>query len=374
MRHTSVKYPNARVLVRAGEFMYYKPLCLAAISFMPASMFAQSIVSTRANDVATMAIEKLTLPAPAIFAPGVISGPGNDGTPTFSPDGQTLYFYRYGASPDSAVILESHRIGAGWSNPVAAPFSGPSSDRQPALSPDGQMLVYVSRRQLAVSPGEPPRYATSLWRVLRTASSWSVPERLPDTVNISERMHNPSIAANGDLYFTCPTTQPGHDPTWGLYRAAHRDGQYDRAEPLSFVGGDLLDADDPAIAPDQSYLIFGSHGLHAPLGQEHLFITFRSGTLWGPPIQIHYEGDDWVDHGGNGDGEPQIGPDGTTLYFDSTRSVPIDLNRPRAQFLADVERFNTWDNGSSNVWSLPLQPLLDALGQRQTEKLTDVKK
>jgi hypothetical protein len=27
-------------------------------------------------------------------------------------------------------------------------------------------------------------------------------------------MHNPSIAANGDLYFTCPTSQPGQDPTW----------------------------------------------------------------------------------------------------------------------------------------------------------------
>ena len=54
MRHTSVKYLNARVLVRAGEFMFYKPLCLAAISVMPASMFAQSIVSTRANDVATI--------------------------------------------------------------------------------------------------------------------------------------------------------------------------------------------------------------------------------------------------------------------------------------------------------------------------------
>ena len=93
-----------------------------------------------------------------------------------------------------------------------------------------------------------------------------------------------------------------------------------------------------------------------------------------PPAQIHYEGDDWPDPNGNGDGEPQISPDGKTLYFDSSRSVPIDANRSPSQFLADVERLNTWDNGSSNVWSLPLQPLLDALGQRQKEKLTDAKK
>jgi hypothetical protein len=97
------------------------------------------------------------------------------------------------------VIFESHRTSAGWSKPVAALFSEPSSDRQPALAPDGRTLVYVSRRKLPFNSGEPLRHATNLWHVMRTASGWSAPERLPDTLNISERMHNPSIAANGDL-------------------------------------------------------------------------------------------------------------------------------------------------------------------------------
>lgn len=347
-----------------GKFIFHKPLFLAVISVMTAAAFAQWVVSNRTGNMAAAAIENPALPAPVIFAPGVISGPGNDGTPTFSPDGRTLYFYRYGSSPESAVILESHRTAAGWSKPVAASFSGPASDRQPALSPDGRTLVYASRRMVPASPGEPLRPVTHLWRVIRTASGWSAPESLPDTVNISDRMHNPSLAANGDLYFTCPTNQPGQDLTWGLYRAAYRNNQYDPAERLAFSGGDLQDADDPAIAPDESYLIFGSHGLHTPPGREHLFIAFRSGTSWGPPIQIHYEGDDWPDPSGNGDGEPQIGADGKTLYFDSSRSTPIAPDRSRSQFLADVERMNTWDNGSSNVWSLPLKPLLDALHRR----------
>lgn len=261
--------------------MIHRLLCLAAIYVMTAAAFAQSVVSNRASSMSTTAIENIILPAPAIFAPGVISGPGNDGTPTFSPDGRTLYFYRYGTSPDSAVILESHRTAAGWSKPVAAQFSGPASDRQPARSRDGRTLVYASRRLVPAVPREPLRPVTHLWRVIRTASRWSAPERLPDTVNISDRMHNPSLAANGDLYFTCPTNQPGQELAWALYRAAYRNGQYERAQKLSFRGGDLLDADDPAIAPDESYLIFGSHGLSAPLGREHLFIAFPSGTSWG---------------------------------------------------------------------------------------------
>jgi hypothetical protein len=61
--------------------------------------------------------------------------------------------------------------------------------------------VYVSLRQVSASSGDARQYASSLWRVVRTASGWSAPERLPNAVNISQRMHNPSIAANGDLYF-----------------------------------------------------------------------------------------------------------------------------------------------------------------------------
>lgn len=46
------------------------------------------------SKVATATMETCPLSAPMIFAPGIISGAGNDGTPTFSPDGRTLYFYR----------------------------------------------------------------------------------------------------------------------------------------------------------------------------------------------------------------------------------------------------------------------------------------
>jgi hypothetical protein len=63
----------------------------------------------------------------------------------------------------------------------------------------------------------------------------------------------------------------------------------------------------------------------------------------------------------------QISPDGATLYFDSSRSPPIDLSRTRAQFLADAARLDGWDNGNSNVWALPLQPLLDMLRRSQKE-------
>jgi hypothetical protein len=30
-------------------------------------------------------------PTPQVFAPGVVSGPANDGSPAFSPDGNTIF-------------------------------------------------------------------------------------------------------------------------------------------------------------------------------------------------------------------------------------------------------------------------------------------
>ncbi len=87
--------------------------------------------------------------APEIFAPGIISGPANDGAPTFSPDGDMLYFAR--ANNSWGFILESHKVHGKWQQPTIASFSGQWSDQQPAFSPDGNHLVFVSTRSPATA-------------------------------------------------------------------------------------------------------------------------------------------------------------------------------------------------------------------------------
>jgi WD40-like Beta Propeller Repeat len=39
----------------------------------------------------TALAQTASLPIVQLFAPGVVSGPANDGSPTFSPDGKTLF-------------------------------------------------------------------------------------------------------------------------------------------------------------------------------------------------------------------------------------------------------------------------------------------
>ena len=87
-------------------------LCAACLSF---ALNAYS-------QLPTSGVQEAALPAAEIFAPGVVSGSGNDGTPTFSPDGNTLFFTRSAAH--WSVILESHRDKGVWSEPRMASFSG----------------------------------------------------------------------------------------------------------------------------------------------------------------------------------------------------------------------------------------------------------
>jgi Tol biopolymer transport system component len=135
----------------------------------------------------------VSAPAPEIFAPGEISGPANDGAPTFSPDGNTLFFTR--TTAQWTVIVESHKVNGHWSHPVVAPFSGEWPDSSPAMSLDGSYIVFQSTRPKVPltdatrsKPGEPiPGIASNLWRVDRVPA-----HLLFETLTFQYQVHRPS--------------------------------------------------------------------------------------------------------------------------------------------------------------------------------------
>ncbi|MBB5318747.1 TolB family protein [Tunturibacter empetritectus] len=335
-----------RVLV-AGLF------CFFAICLQPC---ANAIVEqTSAKDTA--------LPAPEVFAPGIISGPANDGSPTFSPDGSTLFFTR--SSAHWSIILESHRLKGGWSEPKVASFSGEWSDSSPALSPDGSYLVFVSVRPLtADSPqakqGSSP-IASHIWRVNRVGSGWSAPVQLPESVNSFQWIFRPSVAADGSIYFTAAVK----GKELSLFRSQYQNGAYRNAEPLSFSDGSVKDV-DPEIAPDQSFLVFTSKRLRpGDTSHEHLFIVYNQGGVWGSIVPIRYAGDDA--NGSSEDNDPRFGADHRTVYFSSDRTLAVHYPRTREQANEDYQRLQTWDNSNSNIWVISLSPELKEATSSQSK-------
>ncbi|HEX5952858.1 MAG TPA: hypothetical protein VFY94_06765 [Rhodanobacteraceae bacterium] len=293
-----------------------------------------------------------------IFAPGVISGPANDAAATFSPDGRTVYFFR--SNGMDYAIMVARRNGAGhWSKPSIALFSGHWRDLEPAMAPDGSYLIFASSRP--IDAGNTPidghwggRLHTGrgghLWRVDRQGSAWSKPALLPDTVNRWDSTFSPAIASDGSLYFMAATGKQGH---FRLYCAAFRHGAYQPPHLLPFSAGDWGGV-DPAIAPDQSFIVFASNRPPTPANGSDGFIAFRGRDgRWSEPVDLR-------PLIGNMDGvdELRLAPDGHTLYFTTGQVVAPAYPKSLEDSERGLQQMQSWNNGRDNIWKVDLAPWL----------------
>lgn len=293
--------------------------------------------------------------APQLFVPGLISGAADDMSPAFTPDGKTVFFTR--GNPSGSMILVSHFVNGKWSSPVIAPFSGHWSDLEPAMAPDGSFLVFASNRPVDGS-AKPidgdydgrvfPAMGGNLWRVEHQGTRWGKPQRLPDTINADTGTFSPSIASDGSIYFMRPAKADGR---FALYRSEYCDGAYEAAVPIG-VGDDTTEDVDPAVAPNESFIVYSSSHPDRH-DQKRIFIAFRKNGKWGTPTDL---GDEVNEKGNNI--EARLSSDHTTLYF-STNSVPFTMfPRSEKQAQRALNEMQIWADGRENIWYVSLKPWL----------------
>jgi hypothetical protein len=257
--------------------------------------------------------------APVIVTLDGILTPDRDDSPAFTPDGQTVFFDR--TIDRAKSIMVSHRSGGRWTAPETAPFSGRWLDQDPAVSPDGSFLVFSSNRPISgqgdsvvFQQGGKDYRGANLWKIERHGDSWGIPVWLGPAVNGGTLVVAPSIAANGALYFIQRVDGAMH-----IFRSAFQNGTYLPAVRVA-LGDSTQPTHDPAIAPDESFVVFDYGKSASGLGR--LCIAYREGDHWSAP---HDLGDDvnrdnpWGAH---------VSPDHHTVYV----------------------------TGSTNIWSFSLAP------------------
>jgi dipeptidyl aminopeptidase/acylaminoacyl peptidase len=305
--------------------------------------------------------------SPKLFAPGVISGPADDLSPAFTPDGKTVYFTR--DNPSGSMIMVSTFAQDRWSAPEIAPFSGKWSDFEPTMAPDGSFLVFASNRP-AVAGGKAidghfhgktfPEHGGNLWRVDRDGQGWGEARRLPETINGSTETFSPSISSDGSIYFMQPDNRTGR---FHLYRSQFSSGSYLAAVPIG-VGDEATEDVDPAVAPDESYLVYSSNRPQQG-GPKRLVIVFHQKNGWRTPVDL---GDEVNEEGSNI--EARLGPDHRTLYFSTNTVPPVSFPRSKEKALRDAAQMQVWANGRQNIWYVSLAPWLEKPRAQQATPIT----
>lgn len=239
----------------------------------------------------------------------------SDDTLAFTPDRDAVFFDR--SEGPRKTIMVSRRIAGHWSAPKPASFSGHWFDQDPLVAPDGSFLLFNSDRPL--KPGGPslvqsyfaggPGPGSNLWRVERRGDRWGDPVWLGPTINSDVFIDFASLAADGTLYYMRwdATTK-----IMQLLRSRYEHGAYLTPQRVA-LGDPAQSIHDPAVAPDQSFIVFDYGRVKGGLGR--LCIAFREGDHWSLPADL---GDElnrelpWGSH---------LDPDGRTVYFTGNSGI-----------------------------------------------------
>lgn len=297
-----------------------------------------------------------------LVGPGVISTGLQETSAALTPDGKTLYFMRSDMAESDDTILMSQRRGDAWSTPVVASFSGEWHDSEPTLSPDGQRLYFVSNRP--TTPGGAPLMAemggqhfsgTNLWYVQRQKNGgWGQPVHVDGALNDGAMIYNPSVAANGDIYFSAHRDDSGAH--YQIYVARQTDQGL--AAPQRVELGDLKNNRmDPTVDAQERFLLFaGNEG--DSLGSADIYIAFHQADgSWGKPERLGGEINSKLL-----ENAPSLGRKFGELYVSSSRGYEPTFPKRRDTLATLQQRLQSPLNGSRNIWRFDISDVLRTHG------------
>ncbi len=197
---------------------------------------------------------------PVVFAPEIVSlSTRNERVITFSPSGHEIFF-AIGDWPTRSTLYIEYLNGA-WTSPVIAPFSSDRSAEETFFSPNGNRVYYYSYLPSSLTNSE-------LYYSEKTGSTWGASVNVGTPPNSTGDEYHPCVVNDGSIYFV--------NSVGKICRSQYSGGVYQTRVLLPSNINDATNCyRDPYVAPDESYIIFGSTKAGG-FGSYDLYISFRN--------------------------------------------------------------------------------------------------
>lgn len=178
------------------------------------------------------------------------------------------------------------------------------------ISPDGKYFFYVWVNRTSETVKH------DIYKVERTESGWNTPAKLTD-VDLGNRRISPSVASNGNLYFSGDFDDPGQKD---IYYSEFISGRY--STPINL--GDKVNSEyhesHVYVSPDESYILFDSHRPNEN-GKTDIYISIKTKDgSWSEAKNVgslvNSEYSDWY---------PSVTPDGKYIMYSRNIDRAADI-------------------------------------------------
>lgn len=266
---------------------------------------------------------------------------------TLSKNQDEMYFTLQNSTEEISRIVCSKKIKNKWTTPELVSFSSEHRDIEPFLSADGLRLYFSSNRPLENTSNQSKDY--DIWYVERknTKEKWSHPINIGTPVNTAKDEFYPSVALNGNLYFTSENDKSlGKDDIFVCRWENNAFANPENLGPSINTAGYEFNA---FIAPDESFLIFTGYKREDGLGSGDLYISYKNKLgVWEKATSLGSKiNSSAMDYCPFYDFSTQ------TLYFTSKRNKAT--NQPFLNLETFLKEINQYENGSSRIYKCNLK-------------------
>lgn len=246
---------------------------------------------------------------PELFKPGLVSTHDYEGCCAFLADGRVCVYSSW--ENGTRFSFESNGV---WSEPQPVPWQNENGLTDFTTAPDGRTIYFQTARP--TSPAD-QRRESNTWAVHWTGKGWTEAQPLPCPPNSAESSEGyPSIDSDHTLYFFSSSRDSSR--VGEMFRSRFENEEFLEVDPLPDPVNSIYHEVDPVIAPDGSYILFGS-GRPGGYNLGDLYVSFaQDDGSWTNPV-----------NGGevfNSIGIPvrlNITNDGEYLFFPSTKTTNV---------------------------------------------------